>query len=472
MGIFDGFRNMLKDIIHAELSQAQRERITVIEKNRRYRRGQHPATMKQRIGKHDDNVTLNLIGLAVSRSVSLLFGKGVEFDMPDNEEGKASPAQEYIDKAWDLNRKEILLHKLAMNGAEAGTAYIKILPNWYEDEKGTRYPRFVVVLPETVTIHTDPDDMEVVTGYTVEYSTVDLSGKEVWRKQEIYRDFKTTEPDEEGNFEVTEAYWTVEDWEYSEATGNRWEMIDSTKWPYEFAPMIYTQNLPSSDMVYGEPDITADVRRLNDQINYIAANIGKIIRYHAHPKTLLFGIGKSGLEKVDDSVDQMWTINAPNADAKNLEMQSDLSSSQTYLQTMRNMLMDVTRTVDISSLPDKIGALTNFGLRVLYQDALQKMDTKRKLYGEMLIELNRRCLELASINGEGGECVWPEPLPENETEETQALQSDLSMGIVSKQTVARARGYDWDEEQERMADEEANEGDIGTRILNDYMKGV
>ena len=88
MGIRDWlFGNMLRDIVHAEMDTAQRERITVIEKNRRYRRGLHPNTMKERINKHNDNVTLNFVGLAVDRSVSLLFGKGVEFDMPDSEEG-------------------------------------------------------------------------------------------------------------------------------------------------------------------------------------------------------------------------------------------------------------------------------------------------------------------------------------------------------------------------------------------------
>ena len=464
MALFDGFKNMLRDIIRSEMSQAQRERITVIEQNRRYRRGQHPATMKQRMGKHDDNVTINLVGLVVNRAVSLLFGKGVEFDMPDNED-----AQEYINTVWELNRGEIMLHKLGMNGAEAGTAYIKILPDWYEKD-GTLYPRLVVILPETVSIHTDPDDMEITTGYTIEYATEALNGDVAYRKQQIYKEFDYVQDDEE-NVTVTGEHWIIEDWEYSQRTGNRWQMIDSQRWDWEFAPMIHTQNLPSSDMAYGEPDITADVRRLNDQINYVSANIGKIIRYHAHPKTLLLGMNSGQLQMADDAPETAWFLNSPGADAKNLEMQSDLASSEIYLQTLRNALMDVTRTVDISSLPDKLGALTNFGLRVLYQDALQKLATKRELYGEMLTELNRRCLLLVGKEGDGGECVWPEPLPESGQEETATLQSDLAMGIVSKQTVSKLRGYDWNDEQERIAEEATGENDIGTRLLENFMTG-
>ena len=64
-------------------------------------------------------------------------------------------------------------------------------------------------------------------------------------------------------------------------------------------------------------------------------------------------------------------------DIYNVEMQSDLASSQTYLMTVRQGLFDITRTVDISSMNDKLGALTNFGLRVLYQDSLSKNETKK-----------------------------------------------------------------------------------------------
>ena len=210
---------------------------------------------------------------------------------------------------------------------------------------------------------------------------------------------------------------------------------------------------------------------MQDRVNYIASNISKIIRYHAHPKTVGIGFAENQMNAFDIGPDKMVTIPTVGADVKNLEMQSDLTSSQDYLALLRNTLMDITRTVDVSSLPDKLGALTNFGLRVLYQDALQKLATKRELYGEMLTELNRRCLELAGKGGDGGKCVWPDPLPVDGVEMTQKLQTDLAMGIVSKQTVAKERGYDWEVEQERMADEETNESDIGTRLLNDFVKG-
>jgi hypothetical protein len=70
----------------------------------------------------------------------------------------------------------------------------------------------------------------------------------------------------------------------------------------------------------------------------------------------------------------------------------DLASSQQFLLTLRQSLFDITQTVDISSMTDKLGALTNFGLRVLYADALAKLEQKRRLYGDALLDINRDCL--------------------------------------------------------------------------------
>ncbi|MUG33631.1 hypothetical protein, partial [Psychrobacter sanguinis] len=58
--------------------------------------------------------------------------------------------------------------------------------------------------------------------------------------------------------------------------------------------------------------------------------------------------------------------------------------------------------------------------------------------------------------------VWSEPLPENEQEEMAAVQGDLNMGIVSKQTASEKRGYDWEEtEQPRIQQEQANNDTLG-----------
>jgi len=135
-------------------------------------------------------------------------------------------------------------------------------------------------------------------------------------------------------------------------------------------------------------------------------------------------------------------------------------------------MFDISRSVDLDSLTDKLGALTNFGLRVLYQDALSKLEEKRGLFGEGIVEINHRLLELAGApDTDGGVVFWPDLLPENNMENAQALRTDLELGLVSKQTAAGKRGYMWTDEEERIASETAAGDNIGAALLRTFSQG-
>ena len=98
-------------------------------------------------------------------------------------------------------------------------------------------------------------------------------------------------------------------------------------------------------------------------------------------------------------------------------------------------MFDITRTVDLDSLQDKIGSLTNFGLKVLYSDSIGKTGIKRLLFGEALLELIRRLLVINNFGEtDPGVIVWPDFLPQNEQEEIEYLEKDLTNGLVSHET--------------------------------------
>jgi hypothetical protein len=121
---------------------------------------------------------------------------------------------------------------------------------------------------------------------------------------------------------------------------------------------------------------------------------------------------------------------------------------------VRRTLFDITRTVDLDSLEDKLGQVTNFGLRVLYQDNMSKIQTKRRLFEDMLEELGRRMCMMAGVPFVPFEVVWPEIIPVNLAEQAQLDQAQLTMGIVSKQTLSDRYGLDYEAEQERITQEE------------------
>ena len=446
MGVMDNFRNWLLEPLLGREAVERRSASTL---KRDYRRGNHKAPIKSA----DDAIVVNFIGLLVDRSVAMLFGKEPEFDLPGESD---SAEQLYIDEVWRANRKMQLLKRAAVYGAETGTCYVKILPDGAVNRDGKLVPRLVVLDPSTVTMDALPEDIDTIIRYTIAYTITDpVTGKDKTIKQVTEHDVET-------------GYWTITD--SVSVNGARWEVTNQQVWEYDFAPIVHWHNLPDVGSVYGRPDITADLIDLQDKINFVSSNTAKIIKYHAYPKTWARGFQNSG--KIAWGVDEMVTTADPNALIQNLEMQSDLSSSLAFIRYLRQALFDVGRTVDIESMADKLGNLTNFGLRVLYQDALSKLEEKRGLYGEGIIEINHRLLELAGApDTDGGEVKWKDLLPTNESELSQAIKTDLELGLVSKQTASGLRGYTWGDEKERMTGEKAANDNIGAALLRAFGQG-
>jgi hypothetical protein len=192
---------------------------------------------------------------------------------------------------------------------------------------------------------------------------------------------------------------------------------------------------------------------VNNSINFLASNTQRIIKYHAHPRTVGTGI-ESPSKLATTSVEGLWTIGSPEAKIYNLEMQGDLSASLNWLAYMVGYAYSRHQAVDLVSLRDQLGRLTNFQLQTLYKDALDKLRVKRILYGRGLAELSRRALVLSGMSDAGLPTIhWPEPLPYNDLEEIQAIEKEMDIGILSHESAASLRGRDWELEKERMAAE-------------------
>jgi hypothetical protein len=445
MGVFDNFRNWLLEPL---LGSNWAKRSEVLNIARDYRRGKQ----KQPIKTADDAIVVNFIGLLTDRSIANLFGKEPTFDLPGETD---DPEQIYVDSVWAANRKMHLLKQCAMYGAEAGTCYVKILPDGAVTKTGDVVPRLVALDPSWVTMDTLPEDVDTIIRYTISYVITDpITEKEKAIKQVIEHD-------------ADSGYWTISDYV---SDGPRWDKVDESVWQYGFAPIVSWQNLPEPGSPYGRPDITPDIVDLQNKINFVSSNTAKIIKYHAHPKT--WGRGFLSQKKLSWGADEMAISDDPNALVQNLEMQSDLGSSLNFIRYLRQALFDISRTVDIESMSDRLGSLTNFGLRVLYQDALGKLEDKRGLYGEAIIEINHRLLVLnGAADTDGGEVQWPDVLPENASEVSQAIRTDLELGLVSKQTASGRRGYTWADEEQRIADEHMATSNLGAEFLRLFDQG-
>lgn len=137
----------------------------------------------------------------------------------------------------------------------------------------------------------------------------------------------------------------------------------------------------------------------------------------------------------------------------------------------------------MDSIGDNLGQLTNFGLRVLYSDAVDKNETKRWLYADALKELNRRLLVLTDkwkgAETDPGDVIWGEALIINVMEEMETDQLALNMKVVDLETVTRRYesryGVAYDDIQKKLAEQtkaaNANNSNIGAEILRRFNQG-
>lgn len=430
---------------------AWRERYERYVELQAYRSGIHRRQIAAKPGQADDNLVDNIVGLIVDRSVSATIGDGVRLALPDEDQ------QRLLDEIADANDLQLLLHDAAENASVYGTAYLKILPDGVESviREDVMLPRVIVLDPRWMRIVTPADDVGRVIGYDMHYTTDGIARREETR---------IAEADDLGRVRS----WVVRMYESSRTTGGRWQMVSETPWPYEFPPILHWKNLPRANDCYGRSDIE-QVLGLQDRLNFIAGNISRIIRYHAHPRTWMRGGGVSG--RAMWGADEMIVLAGEDATVSNLEMQSDLASSRAFYNDLRAAVFDISRTVDLATMRDRIGQLTNFGLRVLYMDEVARITTKRALMERALLELVHRLLVIEGMDADPGTVYWPEMLPVNRAEQAEVHGFDLDRGLVSKRTIAEMRGYDWEREQERISEERQSEETVGAAILRAFQRG-
>lgn len=397
----------------APLTDGHRERLRLFEMYWRYYRGHHRRHLKRREGAPDDNVTVNWSRKIVDTGVQFLMGQGVTFDIGD--EPERSPEEAYLDSVWqdDPARRWSVaqfLQGLAQNGGVCGTAVVRIYP----PKDGQGKPTLKNIDPAIVDILTDPDDADDVTGYHIVWK-----GATDWKRHRIERDG---------------GIWILRE---DERRGGRWETMTEEVWEFDFPPVFHCQNLILANSVWGASDLEdAD---LNDAINFANSNINRILRFHAHPRTI--GLGFNANQITETAVDNFWTIANPETQVFNLEMQSDLASSRQHRADMEEAYHQVTGVPRLDPAAVNLGALSGFALRILYGPLLAKTDVKQQTYGAMLSQINRALLILGGFADSPVVNRWPDPLPTSDMERALHTKELVAAG-ATLEGAAKVAGYD------------------------------
>ncbi|MBM3496771.1 MAG: phage portal protein, partial [Armatimonadetes bacterium] len=229
--------------------------------------------------------------------------------------------------------------------------------------------------------------------------------------------------------------WDVADQE-SEGDDPRWTTVRSALWPYDWPPIVACQNLPSPNEYWGFGDLEEDVLELSHVLNFVLSNAVRIIRLHAHPK--LWG---SGFQSADLPLGPEDVTVLPEADSALhlLEMRGDLGSSLELYTRLREALHEMARVPDPgATTAQAAGRLSGVAIRMLHQPIVEKTQTKRTLYGEMLEDLCRRLLALGGFgDGLSVSLEWPSVTPTDPLEEAQTALIHRKLGAEAAPLLRR-----------------------------------
>lgn len=447
-----------------QAAQAERERqLRIATAWRRYH-GEWPEPLKKTVSdpKGEDNVRLNFAKLIVNKSVSYLFGYDLKFEVGEQPEGKKeqSESEKWLTACLDKNHRMTTLFELGINGGVSGQSFVRLHPP-DKLRNGHEYPRIVVWDPGNVTYLTEPDDYKRVLEFRYTWNAIDpATGKPAIYRQVITRDG---------------ARWVILD-QMSRlpmaAAGygglGQWQDLKETPWPYPWAPVVTCQNLICPNEWWGLADLEEDILAVNVAVNFTTSNVARILRHHAHPKTVAVGVVADQLKLGVDG-----TLCLPNKEARveNLEMTSDLTSSLEFARGLREVLHELSRIPEVATgKVQNLGQLSGVALGILFGPVVELTETKQLTYGELLDELGQRLLELGGKKPETVKPQWPQIVPGDPVAEANTALLHEQLG-VSKNTLLSKLGYDPEKEAKKKAEEAKAGADLGNELLKNFDRG-
>lgn len=449
----DAFQESLTYFDQEEVIKAEEERQKIILAARRYYDGNHVKPLKIKAGDPDDNVLVNLCRNLIDDSVSWLFGDPSTGILTMRVDAEGDEAGEMLNQAYLDAGGFRFFKRLGMRGSIAGHFFIKLV--------NSEPPRPTALDPMIVALRTDPTDVDRVIAYKIEWRRAEIDPSTRRKEMFIYRQLVVRSSD------VEEA-WLIGDFKAKDRRKRQWVLVEAGAWPYAWSPIVDGPNIESGWGRYGLSDLE-DVSGINDSINFLASNTMRILKFHAHPKTI--GTGMDAEDLQETAIDSFWTVPDPDAKLNNLEMQSDLGSSMAFLDFLKTAFWGIGRGLDPATFKDKIGSVTNFALRVLAIRALHKTGDKRMTYGDALQTVNARLLEMMGRDERETLIEWPNALPEDPEQQLNELEREVGLGIASRQTAAEERGRSWDSEQKRIASESRERDDLGSFLLGEFDRG-
>ena len=391
-------------------------------------------------------ITFNYAKAIVDKSVSFLFGKGFRIQ-PHKE--VAQELKPLLDEVWEYNKKDILGVEIGQMGAITGDCFIKV--SWedpevddngilYEEEYPDGKVRIDVLPTSSVFPVYSSHDKDKMVSCTLQYAILEMgiNGKPVAR---MYKEVVTRD---------TISYYI--DNELVEEIPNILREIN----------IVQIKNIPLAGESRGQSDLKSIIP-LQKELNAKVTDVSDIINYHSAPITIIQGAKSKNLEK---GAKKVWGGLPKDAKVYNLELNSDLNASNSFISTIKTAIHELSNTPE-DSLGGKsaVSNTTGVALQIKYAPLLEKTWLKRQTYGGGIKDVCRLVIKLLRVKGSDEErkllndlmatsegikkvfditVTFPDPLPKDEMVQLQIIAQKMNLGLEEPEGALKELGYEGD----------------------------
>jgi hypothetical protein len=216
-------------------------------------------------------------------------------------------------------------------------------------------------------------------------------------------------------------------------------------------------NVPWLFIIANKPSLNHDFlgigewenyRQTVDEINSSYSRMAAIEDIYASPRFLVIGAQSIQVKKED----RLWALPNESGDIKILEYQGNvLDSILRKVEMLENSLKQKAPELMLNDL----GNISGYALRLKMQKLEKKILKLRNTYFRKFEEIFGLIYEMAT--GRDYDTIYYSSdlvIPANEEELMKKLTSLRAMGLISSKTLLTELGYDFDEEQELLREED------------------
>lgn len=415
-----------------------RQRAASIAVLMRWRDGDHPDTLRSMPDERNDNISVNECGVVVEQLTEFI---GVpELVVPGGVDRVADPTtgelvmtrsdpQRLLDELLADAQFELLSLEAHESGLTVGHIFIKILP---DGMMGLIDPHLVTVFWDATRVMIDKYPL----WYRLTWSIGDMT-----REQDIVRSELV-----EG---AVKDRWVIIERE-KDGRGE-WKEITREVWDFPFSPICEVKMVRRPHHYYGMSVI--EHHRLNDGLNFTLSNVARVIRHHAHPKTIALDVQLPDVTALDQFISARSSTQAQ-GQIFNLAIDANgIRHSMDFAAVLRQSFFSQARVVDPLTAKDQVGQLTNFGIRSLYSDQMRRVVSFRNVLERFWADVIQRVMVVRGITIERPMAVWPDPLPVSRAELVDTAGKEQALGITSGQSLADDLGRDYSKERQQLIEE-------------------